>query len=211
MIYTVHLDSTVLLHSWHWPSQTVLPQYHRIIPRGMHCLGAQGDVRGSFPDLTLTEVCSSFNPWSWVGRDCIFRLLLRPHEGEDSLFAKPRPWHCLGREQPVRPHCSAALALVSCSQLRHLLASCRMLTFWFNFIFHSRTITKKGTIRPRHLALAAPGARPLHSPGSSEGPLRAEVASPPASLDRAPCFCFSANQPFKTQILAIVSDAENHK
>lgn len=99
------------------------------------------------------------------------------------LSMQSRPLHCVWRAQPPDQHpwsLSAAAALPP---------SCTVLTFWFNFICHRRTITKKGTIHPHHLAWPPQAPQPPHSsPGPSEGSLGAGIALPPSSLDGCPVF-----------------------
>ena len=185
-----------------WPSQTVLPPLHRYHPitsqRNALLIGeSQVGVGcwGSSFDLRLMESdCPSLWPWSWVDQVCIFQLILRPQEGRD---LRPMTLPSLLCSQ-IFPFAFPFEGTTSASSLLSILGpcqlqpawplSCRALTFWFNFICHSRTIIKKGTIRTRHLA--RPPEAPQIANGPLRGPLWAATAFPPASLDGCPVFVF---------------------
>lgn len=172
MIRAVRLDSTVLLHSWrgvavghpkpHPPRTTESP------PKECSVSGRGGDVGGSFPDLNLTAVCSSSNPWPWVGRGCIFRLLLRPRGGEGpemgprggegSPLAEPRPRHCRRRGRPA----VLSLSILGPRLLQPALSPSRpsqSATLLISLYFPQQDYHPKGNNTPSPSGPGRPGAR----------------------------------------------------
>ena len=205
-----------------WPSQTVLPQLHRYHPItsqrnalligesqvGVGCWGSSFDFR------LMESDCPSLRPGcGWI-KFVFFNSSSGPKkEGTRDPWLSPLycaarffPLHSVSREQPLPPHYSASLALVSCSQLGQPLAEHQPFDL---------TLFATAGLSPKReqYALAIWPSRPRRpeQPRVLWGASVSGDCLPTSLARRVPCFCLFANQPFKIQIQATVSDSENHK
>ena len=220
------LDSKVLFPSW----QTWASDPHRLcspnstdttpsLHKGMHCLlgkvKLEWDVGGA---LLTSDWWRAIAPPSNPGCGWIKFVFFNSSSGPKkegtrdpwlSLLycaAKFFPLHSLSREQPLPPHYSASLALVSCSQLGQPLAEHQPFDLT---LFATAGLSPK---REQYALAIWPGRpRRPEQPRVLWGAAASGDCLPTSLARRVPCFCLFANQPFKIQIQATLSDSENHK